>query len=230
MPTGISFKPRLMDLTDYSHISAFSVLIPLITAAVKRKSMKREYVPLIILLVVGGLNDLASLFAIMNYGYNTVNSNLYVLIEFILLTWMFSRWLKERSKTFLYGILICGILCWILDNFILNDLSDNNSLFWMTGSILLVYICIDYINLVIFNRLNSIIIPKMIICVTLLFYNIFKAFLESFHVFAIPHNESFFIQLLAVHSISSIIINLLFSIAFLCLPPKPTPTLLSSPL
>ncbi len=216
-----------MDLFTFSHISAFSILIPIAVAIVKRKSIRRKYFPLVVLLVAGALNDLVSYFAIRSFGNNTFNSNVYVLIEFVLLVWLFRRWAYRRRNDFLFVVLIMGVFVWILDNCVLHTPFANTSLFWMTGSILMVYICIDRINLVIFNAPNSIIASDVMICIGLLVYHIYKAFLETFQVFPIPMHKALYMNLWVIHCLLSTVINLLFSIAFLCLRSKPISTILS---
>jgi hypothetical protein len=226
---GVSTQPIKMNLYSISHISAYSILFPIAIAIIKHKSIGRKYFLLVILLVIGGINDAASYVIINAKASNTFNDNIYQLIEFIFLVLLFKRWPSERCNRFHLIILITGIAAWIIDNCIVHTPLDNTSVYRLICAILVVFVCVDQVNFVLLNRHTSIITSDMLICGGLILYHLFAAFIESFPLFAVQMQRPFYMWLWFIHCLISILTNLLISIAFLCHRSKPNYTILSSP-
>ena len=218
-----------MNLYFISHISAFSFLLPIAVAIGKHKSIARKYFLLVVLLVIGGINDGVSYLIIESKGSNTFNDNLYQLIEFIFLVLLFKKWPSERRNRFHLIILATGITAWIIDNCIVHTPFDNTSVYRLVCAILIVFACIDQVNFVLINRHTSVITPDLLICGGLILYHLFAAFIESFQLFAVQLQRPFYMWLWFIHCLLSILTNLLISIAFVCHRSKPNYTILSSP-
>ncbi len=218
-----------MSIYSISHISAFSVLIPFVAAYWKRRSMGRKYFLLIALLIVGAVNDLISLMTIIHKGNNTVNSNIYQLVEFALIVWMLRKRLYESNGTFHAIILIIGTFTWTLDNLVLHTIFDNNSIFRLIAPILIVFACVDKINYVLLNRSMPSTVPDILIIVALLVYHAYRGFLESFQLFPVKMVIPFYMKLWFIQCLLSILTNITFAIAFLCLRFRSSSTILSSP-
>jgi hypothetical protein len=229
VPAGVSTQSISMNLYFISHISAFSILLPLAVAIVKQKSIGRKYFLLVVLLVIGGINDVASYVIIKAKGANTFNDNIYQLIEFIFLVLLFKKWPSERRSRFHIIILITGITAWIIDNGIFHTPFDNTSVYRLICAILVLFVCIDQVNFVLLNRHTSIFTSELLICGGLILYHLFAAFIESFQLFAVQIQRPFYMWLWVIHCLLSILTNLLIAIAFLCHRSKPNYTILSSP-
>ena len=217
-----------MTAYNLSIISAFSVLLPLAAAIWKRQVIWRKFSFLVLILLVGGLNDLASYLAIKIHGDNMVNGNVYQLVEFVLLVCLFKKWPSYRQNYFHSVILGIGILLWVLDFCILHSLRENSSVFRVFGSILLVFVCINQINYTILNRENSIIFPRMLIKVGFALYFLYKSFIESFELFAIPIHYPYYARFWYVQCGISILLNVLITIAFVCYRSTPPRSILTS--
>lgn len=211
------------------HISAFTVLIPIIISCWFRMYVRRKYFLLSALLIVGALNDLVSYLAIVSNGTNTFNGNLFKLVEFVMIVLFFRRWTADRKNRFHFVILIIGVFTWILDNCLLHTPFDNTSIFRLVGSILLVMVCVDQVINAIMNRQNSRLLSDMLICGSLILYFLYMAFIESFQLFPIRMERPFYEKLWVIHSLINVFTNLMISIAFLCYRTKPNYTILSSP-
>lgn len=217
-----------MNLYSISHISAFSILLPLAVAIWKYKRIGRKYFLLVVLLLIGGINDVASYCIISFKGSNTFNDNIYQLVEFVLLVLLFKRWPSERNSRFHSLILIIGLTAWIIDNCIYHSPFENTSVYRLVCAVLIVFVCIDQVNLMILNRHTSIIASDMMICIGLLLYHLYAAIIESFQLFPIQMNRPFYMRLWFVHCSLSILTNILITIAFICHQTKPNYTILSS--
>lgn len=217
-----------MTAYNLSIISAFSVLLPLAAAIWKRQVIWRKFSLLVLLLLIGGLNDLASYLVIERHGNNMVNSNVYQLVEFVLLVWLFKKWPSNRQNYFHSIILCIGILLWISNFCILHSFRENSAVFRVFGSILLVFVCVNQINYTILNRENSIIFPRMLIKVGFALYFLYKAFIASFELFPIPIHFPYYAQLWYIQCGISILLNVLITIAFVCYRSTPPRSILTS--
>lgn len=212
----------------FSHLCAFSILAPLSAVGWKWSGISRQYPLLVLLLIIGALSDLISYITIRFCGHNTVNGNIYLLVEFILFGLLFKKWPSERSNRFHVLILSAGVLVWIVDNFIVHSLFASNSLSRMVCYFLLVSICIDQLVTTLLNRATSIMLSDILIGLAFLFHYLYRAFIESFILYTTHLDSSYFIQLWVIDNALTILTNLMITVAFLCHRHKPTYSILSS--
>jgi hypothetical protein len=216
-----------MTVYNLGHISAFSVLLPLAIVIWKWHAIWRKFSLLVVYLLIGGISDLISYVSIKSHGNNTVNSNVYQLAEFVLLVWLFKRWPSIRKGYFHNTILIIGIVLWMLDYCIINSIFQYSSMFRVSGSILLVFVCVDQINFSILNRDNSVIVSRMLVKIGFVTYFFYKAFIESFDLFDSHILYPYSVQFWYIQCSLSILLNVLIAIAFLCYRSKPTHSILT---
>jgi len=168
------------------------------------------------------LNESISLIYVYSHIPNTVNGNIYVLVDFLIVIWLFSNLALTYSRKFLASVIILGIIIWIVDNIFIHSISTNNSLFRMISSLFIVIISMDKLNQLLFfqnpypNRNTDILLS-----IGILSYSSYKAFVEAFNVFPMPIDRlTFYFGLWVTLGIINIVMNLLFTAAILCIPPK----------
>jgi len=175
-----------------------------------------------ILFCVGISNEIISYLLIRYRSTNNINGNIYVLIDFILIFWLFKKLSVTLSKWFMESILLLGLVVWVLDNLIINTPATNNSLFRMVASLFIVLITTDKLNQLFFSNkpyLNW--KTDILLCIGILNYYAYKAFVEAFNVFPMPIDRSYFYSgLWVILGIINIVMNLLFTAAILCIPQK----------
>lgn len=212
-----------MSLFYISISSAFSILAPVLLICMRWKRLKSKYLPLSLLILAGLTNELLSLYNVYASHSNALNSNLFVLIEFLLTGILFLKLQSGISKTFLQTTMILGILIWVTDNLIINRLSSNNSLFRMAASLIIVYLSIDKINqLIFFNRINNLKHVDLWLAFSFLIFHAYKTFVETFHIFPMQLGQFIYEMLWLIMNIINIFSNLLFTFAIICLPQKRT--------
>src|SRR5665213_733586 len=123
----------------------FSVAIPAVAGVIRFKHVIKRFYPFLFLVWLGLFNESLSLAMIYTTGGNAVNGNLYVFIEFMLILWQFYRWNTRRLAIYIVAIVL-GSMVWITDNFILNSITQNNSLFRAFYSFVILLFCIDQIS------------------------------------------------------------------------------------
>lgn len=190
-------------------------------AILRVNRMKGKYLPLIILIALGAINEGISFFSDCLGHYTPVNGNIYIFFDFFLTIWLFYHLNSGLSKKFLVAVVIAGSIIWIADNFFLHSLNSNNSLFRMVASFLIVFLSIDKINQIIFSsgytETNR---TDLVLSAGFLVYFTYKAFVEAYHVFPMHPDKSFYIILWVILGIINMIVNLMFAIAILCISQK----------
>ena len=198
----------------------YSIIIAAIIAIVRFKSIMADYYPFVFFIWLGLFNEILSLFLICIYQSNAANSNVYVLLEYLILLLQFYKWNNKGVKKY-YGLAAIGIAVWLTDNFIINTLSQNNSIFRVFYSFVILFFSIDQLNkLLVFEYGNLWKHPLFIICVTFVFYYGFNAFVESFNMVHLGLNPAILRDLWIILYFVNGTANLLYAIAVLCIPTK----------
>jgi hypothetical protein len=200
----------------YNH----SIAIAAVIACFRIRSVTSDFYPFIIMIWLGLLNESVSLALIFNGSGNAVNSNIFVLLEFLLILFQFYKWNHGHFSKYSL-IAFAGLVVWITDNLLLNTVQQNNSLFRVFYSFTILLFSIDHINrIIIFQNSRLKKNAVFLICLTFIFYYGFKACVESFNMVHLGLStdllRKFWIMLYFVNFIT----NLLFALAVLWIPTK----------
>ena len=197
-----------------------SIIIAVIIAMIRFKSIISDYYPFIFIIWLGLVNESLSLIMIYSARSNAINSNVFVLLEYGLILFQFYKWNDSNSKKY-YLLAGLGLLIWIADNFIINSIAQNNSLFRVFYSFVIVFFSIDQVNKMIIYEKGVLLKNAMfIICITFLFYYGCKAFVEAFNVFHSALSNMLLKNLWIILYFVNVIANVLYALAILCLPTK----------
>ena len=209
-----------MTLYDVHICLNLTVLLAAAAALLRSRLMPEYLYPFCLLLAIASCNELLSLYLVSAKRFNAVNGNGYILLEFLLLCVQYYYWaVLSRSK-----LLVCisaGILIWCTDNFIAGSITNNNSLSRICFAFLFVFLSIDMINRqIVFgkdSRYNS--STLMIVSGLLLFFAC-KAYVEVFNAFDLQFSTAFYANIWFTLSVVNAAVNILFTIAMLCIPRK----------
>jgi len=198
----------------------FSITIPALLLIFRISSVKGCYWPFAIFIWAGLLNDVLSYLLILKNNNNMVNSNLFTLVEYTILLFQFAIWKGRQVWLYLFmGIL--GFAVWLVDNMIMNTLNDNNSVFRLFYSLVIVLFSMDIFNkLVVYARAPLGKNSSFLICIGIILFFSSKAFLEAFNIFQVGLSDLFFIRLFLILSVINLLSNLLYAYAILCIPKK----------
>lgn len=186
----------------------------------RRRFIPAIYHPFTILIWLGTANELVSLYMILHVNGNMFNSNIYVLLEYLLLLWQFKRWNSWRLVIPVLLFLI-GVLVWIVDNIIVHSLTTNNSLFRMIYSAIIMLLSIKQISKIITGETHHLLKnTQFLICMAFILYYTFKAYFESFNLFDVGISDQFFYWLWLVLNILNLIVNIIYSYAILWIKKK----------
>lgn len=199
----------------------YSIVIAALVAAIRFKIIYTGFKPFIFLIWLGCLNETLSLVLIYHRGYNTVNSNIYVLIESIIIFYQFYIW-QAVSKYLYYGLVIIALTVWIADNIIWHRLWGNNSVFRIAYSFLVIACSLKQVNrLLTSERISLIKNAVFLICTAFLLYYSCKAFVEVFNAWHVSVSRAFNRQLFTILYVADFLSNIIYTTAILCIPRKP---------
>ncbi len=195
-----------------------SILLPATAGIIRRRSTLKPYYPFLIFIWLAAINETLSLVLIYTAGSNTINSNVYVLLEYIILLYQFYQWNDSHRKRFVLFI-ATGITIWIWDNLIVHSLTSSNSIYRSYYSIVILLYSIDKVNGIIMNEKKSLLRNSVfLICMTFMFYYGCKSFVEIINVFELPYSPFFYRQLWQILSVVNCISNIIFTFAIVWSP------------
>lgn len=197
-----------------------SILIAAVIGIFRFKYISSDFYPFLIFIWLGLFSDSLSLALILMHRSNAANSNISVFLELAAVLWLFFTWNREKLKVYIC-VAITAAAVWLADNFFINSISQNNSLFRVFYSFLILFLSIDNLNRLLFfenGRLAK--NARFIICLTFLFYYGFKAFIESFNIFHLGLSSNVLNTLWWMLSFVNLITNLLYALAVLWAPTK----------
>ncbi|MGN6802650.1 MAG: hypothetical protein ACTHJN_12160 [Ginsengibacter sp.] len=209
-----------MNYMIFAIICSHSILIPAVLALFRMKKVLKDFYPFIILLWLGLLNETISLAFLYTRQANAVNSNIFTLVEFLLILYQFYRWdLLRPLDCLVLAVVLTGV--WSADNFWLNSITDNNSLFRFVYSMTILFLCLGQIaRIMILQDLwfkgNAV----FLICITFIFFYAFKAWVESFNMLHLGLSETFRSKLWLTLNLVDLITNLSLTVAVIWMPTK----------
>lgn len=195
---------------------SFSVFIAGIIAIFRYKKIASVYYPFLICIWIACINEALSYFIIKVQGRsNLVTINIYVLIEAILITFLFKK-LKtfKRSEFLFYSIIGAFIIWWGVDNFILNTIKEYDVYFRIFYSFIIVLMSISTINEMIVhnNKRNA----TFLLCIAFVFYFTFKVFVYAIWISGL--SQDFLRNLFGIMAYVNLITNLIYGVAILWMP------------
>lgn len=155
-----------MNFQIYS-LLAFATVIPALIGLIRISVLLRyRFFPLLACIAIGFLNESLSYSLVMASHSNHLNSNIYVLVAFLLLLWQVRNWNVAAEKKYIFPAIL-GVLVWVADNVILHSLRDNNSLFRLVSSGILLYCFLSRLNKYLWRekKVDRAALPVILICV-----------------------------------------------------------------
>jgi hypothetical protein len=209
-------------MLDYYYVVIFGYtnLIALIIGLVRFKKILKPYRLFIMFLAVGAVNDILSPIMIKYWHSNAANGNIYILIESIMLLFIFYNWgsFGKKILSFLLGLFV---LVWVGENLVFGSLFRINSFFRLFYSLAVVILSIDQINVTMMHeRKNLFRNARFIICFLFAFFYTFKAMYEVFYFVPMPMSARFDQNLFLILVFVNLFTNLGYALATLWIPTK----------
>jgi hypothetical protein len=208
---------------DYAlvKVSAYSIVLAALIAAFRCRSVGRENHPFLVLMWVALLNELLSDIVIGYFHTNSVNSNIYVLVEALIVVWQFSRWrLFPGTRPYLW---IAGLLAafWIGENLVYSNLRVFNSYFRVVYALVIVLLSIQLVNKLIVAEQRSLLRNAIfLICLGFTLFYTYKIMVEIFWIYGLNASRDFRSKVFFISNFVNLFSNLIFAVAILWMPRK----------
>lgn len=197
-------------------IFSFSIIVPAIIGIIRFNKINRIYFPFILCIWVGLLNELISELLIDYFHVsNSVNTDIYCLIEALLYTWLFRNLnLFINAKQY---ILLMIFLCaaWLIDNFIISKITRFDSYFTIVYSLVIVLMSITILNRLIVQQINLLANSTFLICASLIIYFTLMALMEIFWLYGLNSSSTFRLNIYRIMAYINLSVNLIFALAIL---------------
>lgn len=209
-------------------ISSYSVGIGAVIGMVRFKKVDRAYLPFILLLWVGLLNEIITVVSIDLFKSNAVTSNIYVLVESLLILWFFKnlRLGRKNNKRF-HFVALLFIAVWITDNFFISRITRFSSYFRILYNFITVLMSIHMINRLILDERSGLIKNSVfLITIGFIVFFTYKILIEIFWVYGLNASRDFRVEVYRIMTYINLAINLIYALAVLWIPKKREYTLL----
>jgi hypothetical protein len=204
--------------------ASWIILIPAFIALAKSSTITKEFKPLAINIWLGVLAEVAATILRLTIKNNLYAYNIFMLLDFVILVWMFSNWGAFTRYHLLLkrGLLVFFLLLWATDNFIISSINRDNIIFRLAYSLALALVAINQLS-TIYIKNNGYLVknPYLYVCLGVIFYYSFSAF-----IYAINNSSLFepgpalWKYTTLIYVIVNAVANLLYAIALLWMPKK----------
>jgi hypothetical protein len=202
--------------------SVFSVGIVAIIAVVRYKKVLKAYRPFLYFAMFAFLNEIISETSIKFFGTNTVNYNIYTLVESVLVLWQFRNWGLQQAKKKLYviiGVLLVGL--WIVEYLVIHSLHEVSSIYLICYYFILIFLSIDQLNYVLITERKDVLKnSRFLISAIFLISYTYQAILEVFFYIDLKASQAFYHYVVFIFIIVNLFMNLLLALAALWIPTK----------
>jgi hypothetical protein len=209
-------------------ILSFSIAVPAIAGWVRFSTIRPAFYPFIFLLTCGLVNETTSFVVTRNGGSNAINSNIYALVEGVLITVFFqANGLFRKNRTMVYSILLYLVLLWIIDKMIVADIRRFSGYFTLGASFVYVLMSISMINRMTLVEQQSLAGNSLfVIALCFIFFFTYALLLEIFWLYGLDASRQFRLRVYRIMAYINAGVNLVYTLAVVWIPRKQESTLL----
>ena len=201
----------------FSDISGLSIIAAISISLFRIEKISSSFYPFIFCIFLGLTNEVLSYF-FLKAGMNiSVNNNMYVFLESVLILWQFKNWGSFINRKHLFWFIACLFVgIWVAENFIISKINYTNSYFRVSYSFILVLLAINQINeIIVRDRKNILINPIFLICTGIVIYFTYKSLVEIFWIYGLPKSDEFRGNIYLIHDWINLFSNLIYAFAVL---------------
>ena len=209
-------------------VFSLSIIFAVIIGIVRFKKIDPSYYPFIYNICLGLLVEITYQI-LMENGYShpvILVLNIYILIDFLLNTWLFHNWgIFDRKRGVFITVVSIFFGIWILTSVFFSEFDRRFDLYFtIVYSFALIFFSVSTFNKVIVHARSSIYRNAQFwICLgVIIFYSFFIVSNASRFVILIKHNMSmaFWHKLHEINVYSNFLVNILYAVAVLWIPRK----------
>jgi hypothetical protein len=195
--------------------------VPTLISIVKFKSLDKPLRLLSLYLIITSVKELACSYLAFKHANNLFLYNSFGIIEYVLLPLMFQHKLANGKLKNSIKYIIGGVfLVYLINIIFIQGLYTFNSYTIIFGRIGLIFITLTFF----FELLQKVETtslyrePMLWISTGILFYSVGSFLIHGLYDLQLHFSQDLSIKIWAINSVLNLMLNILYSIAFLCLP------------
>jgi len=198
-------------------VASFIIVVPALVAVLLFPFIDKAFRPLAYNIWIGLLAEIVAHVFRLTIKNNLYVFNSFMLFDFITFLWLFKSWgaftnINRYVRTCFFTFFA---LLWIVDNFYWHHLGQNNIIFRISYSLVIVLIAIDQLNNVVIKSNHSLKYnPYIYICVGTIFYYAYSIFISLFNSPLFHPTAQLWKWNMLIYVIINVVTNLLFAISF----------------
>jgi hypothetical protein len=205
-----------------------SIFVAAIIGVVRFNKIDPTYYPVVCCIWIASLNEIISFTLIANGFTTTINNNVYVLIESILITLQFKNWGLFSNRPLAFKSIITVLLIvWITENYYGFTQQQIQYYFRLVYSCVIVLMGIHLNNNIVYSwQRNLLTSPVFQFCTGFIIYFTCKIVVEAFWLYGLDFSVRFLTNVYLILSWVNLAVNFIYSSALLCIPQKRKHTML----
>jgi hypothetical protein len=204
------------------YISTYSLAIPFIISIIRYKKLDERFNPFIWVIWLGMATEAINTLLLTCGQTNVWVTNIYVLIEALLLCELFRRWQLFSHHQWFYSLLMGFIIAgWLLELLVRGSLYPTFSIFIICSSFFLVFTSIQGVNTVLFKEPTHILKnPIFVLSIGFILFFTMAILLEMFWFYGLTKSRFFRIRVYQIFMYVNLITNFIYAYALLWIPLK----------
>jgi hypothetical protein len=158
-----------------------AIIIPIIVAFIRIKKIDKIYYPLLVLLLIGLLSELASFICINTFKTNAPVIKIYSLVECIIILYQLYLW--KNAARYRHMFIVLGLVCvifWVIETIIFKNINTFSPYFRVFYAFVIVLLCINQINAMMFYQNVTLLKnPVFIICLAFIIFFLYQIIYEA---------------------------------------------------
>jgi len=200
-------------------ILSYTIFPATIIAIIKRRRCRLTYLPFFIYLLVASASEIISTVIIRSGHSNAISSNIYTLVESLLLIWMFQKWSAGKRNGIYIFLAVLITMVWVLDSFIIGRIDRFNSIHRAAYAFIIVLLCGDQLAYIMFYS-YAFRSPRFIISIAFMIKYTYKTFSETLMAIEPGFSLEFYQGFMFIWVIINAATNLTYIPAILWIPRK----------
>lgn len=206
-----------------SFLLSQSILLPLLIALARIRKIQSNYYPFVALIALAALTELLSFIAIRLFETNAVVSNIYCLLECLLILYQFYRWRFYTQPRRWYWIIptFC-VLVWVTENLVFMNITSFGPVFRISYAFLVVMLSINEINYLITHENRQLFRnARFIICIGFIIFFLYQILFEgSLYIAQADNSPMISNKIISLSAYINVLVNIIYAVAMLLIPEK----------
>ncbi len=206
-----------------SFLFSQSILLPLVIGLIRIRKIQSSYYPFLVLIVLAALTELLSFISIRLFDTNAIVSNIYCLVECMLILYQFYRWrFYTKPRAWYWALPAVCMLIWTTENLVFMQIMHFGHVFRISYAFLIVMLSINEINYLITHENRQLFKnARFLICMGFIIYFLYQILFEgSLFIAEMDRNKIISNKIISLLVYINVLVNLIYAAAMLLIPEK----------